>query len=75
MTDITPGSYWTHKLKGYEIQVQPAGGRTKDADAATWQPAITYLRTDEEDGEPYILTRSAFLAKFEAVPLRDEGDV
>jgi hypothetical protein len=73
MTDITRESYWTHKSKGYEVQVQSTEGRTKDADAAQWQQAITYLRTDEEDGDPYILARSAFLAKFDPL-MRDEGD-
>lgn len=63
---IHPDSYWTHKREGYEVQVSLEENlKTKDADSANWHPAISYLRTDEEDSPTYVRTTADFLAKFE----------
>lgn len=74
MTDIHPESFWRHKHRGYEIKVEPRGGKVKDGNDANWQPAIHFMRTDEEDGEPYTLSERDFRARFVAV-MHDEGDL
>jgi hypothetical protein len=71
---IHPGSYWTHRLDGYEVQVgEMEGLRIKAPSDANWHQSVTYRRTDEEDGELYARTLDDFLDKFEPVK-QDEGD-
>ena len=76
MTDtIHPGSYWVHKSDGYEVQVAREEELVIKAPSdANWHSAVTYRRTDEEDGGLYGRTVDDFLAKFEPV-MRDEGDM
>lgn len=73
MTDIQPGSYWTHKREGYTAIVEPINGLlTKDPNDAGWHPAVAYKR-DDNDSDIFARTVDDFLAKFRA-DMQDEGD-
>lgn len=75
MTDIRPRSYWVHKHRSYEVQVDPIEDLTfKEPGDANERPVVVFRKTEEEDQHPTSRFVDDFLAKFTPV-LRDEGDV